>query len=132
MKLFLLVITVLISVTGYTQTQTDMNRSESKSLEKTDKELNEIYKTILTEYKSDSTFIQNLKASQRLWVKFRDAELKVKYPETEPRYYGSVYPMCVSIYLEKLTHERIETLQQWIDGIEEGDVCSGSVKMKEN
>jgi hypothetical protein len=62
---------------------------------------------------------------------FRNAELKVKYPETESGYYGSVYPMCVSIYLEKLTSERVKTLKGWIDGIEEGDVCRGSVKMNE-
>lgn len=39
--------------------------------------------------------------------------------------------MCVSMYLEKLTRERIKTLKEWINGVEEGDVCIGSVKMKE-
>ena len=72
-----------------------------------------------------------MKDSQRIWITFRDTELKVKYPSTEPRYYGSIYPMYVSIYLEKLTRERIKTLKEWIDGIEEGDVCTGSVKIKE-
>jgi hypothetical protein len=38
--------------------------------------------------------------------------------------------MCVLFYLEKLTLERIKTLKVWIDGIEEGDVCTGSVKTK--
>jgi hypothetical protein len=38
--------------------------------------------------------------------------------------------MCVSMYLENLTNQRISTLKEWIDGIEEGDVCLGSVKMK--
>ena len=96
-----------------------------------DKELNKVYQRILNEYQTDTLFIENLKASQRIWVKFRDAELKVKYPESEPGYYGSVYPMCVSIYLEKLTRERIRTLKIWLEGIEEGDVCSGSVRSKE-
>ncbi|WP_367271484.1 lysozyme inhibitor LprI family protein [Nonlabens sp.] len=47
-----------------------------------------------------------------MWITFRDAELKVMYPETEPRYYGSIHPMCVSIYLEKLTQDRIKTLKE--------------------
>ena len=128
------ILTILISfiyLTGFSQNQGDMNLDASASYKKADKELNDIYKKILSDYKSDSVFIKNLKASQRIWVTFRDSELKVKYPETEPGYYGSVYPMCVSIYLEKLTRERIKTLQEWIDGIEEGDACIGSVKMKE-
>ena len=71
-----------------------------------------------------------MKASQRIWITFREAELKVKYPENELENYGSVYQMCVSLYLEKLTRERIMTLKNWVDRIEEGDVCIGSVQMK--
>ena len=32
-------------------------------------------------------------------------------------------------YLDELTKSRIKTLKVWLDGIEEGDVCSGSVKI---
>jgi uncharacterized protein YecT (DUF1311 family) len=115
---------------SYFQTQLDLNREGGESFQKADKELNEVYAKILSEYKSDTTFIKNLKSSQRIWITFRDAELKVKFPDPNPRTYGSVYPMCASMYLAQLTRERIATLQQWIDGIEEGDVCAGSVKMK--
>ena len=132
MKYILTIIISFIYLTGFSQTQTDMNKDAFGSNKKADKELNETYKTILSMYKSDTVFIKNLKASQRIWIVFRDAELKVKFPETEPRYYGSVYPMCVSSYLEKLTRERITTLKEWIDGIDEGDACKGSVRIKEN
>lgn len=118
-------------MTGFSQTQAEMNRDASESYKKVDKELNDIYKTILTDYKSDTVFIKNLKASQRIWINFRDAELKVKFPATNPRFYGSVFPMCVSIYLEKLTRERITTLKAWTEGFEEGDACKGSLKIKE-
>lgn len=131
MRNILTILLLLISLNAFSQTQGEMNNDASESYRKADIELNEIYKAILFEYKTDSAFIKNLKASQRIWITFRDAELKVKYPETEPGYYGSVYPMCVSIYLEKLTRERIKTLKEWIDGIEEGDACSGSVKIKD-
>ncbi len=40
------------------------------------------------------------------------------------------YPMCVYSYLELLTRERIKTLKQWIDGVEETEACIGSVKTK--
>jgi len=131
MRFYLVTVFLFTCLTGFCQTQSDLNNDAAESYKKADIELNNIYKAILSEYKTDTHFIKNFKASQRIWITFRDAELKMKYPETEPGYYGSVYPMCVSIYLETLTLERVKTLQQWIDGIEEGDVCNGSVKVKE-
>jgi uncharacterized protein YecT (DUF1311 family) len=132
MKYFVIILLGLIYSTGFAQTQSNLNKEHSDSLQKADKELNEIYKKILSEYKSDSLFVNNLKVSQRIWITFRDAELKMKYPDREPGYYGIVHPMCISMYLEYLTRERIKTLSVWLDGIEEGDACNGSVKIKNN
>jgi uncharacterized protein YecT (DUF1311 family) len=131
MRYILTLLICFATLTGYSQTQAEMNKDANDSYKKADKELNDIYKAILSDYKTDSVFIKNMKASQRIWITFRNAELKLKYPDKEPGFYGSVHPMCVSIYLEKLTRERIKTLKVWIDGIEEGDVCTGSVKIKE-
>jgi len=98
------------------------------SYKKTDKKLNEVYQAILKAYKSDTEFIKNLRVSQRIWITFRDAEVKVKFPDREDGYYGSIHPLCVSLYLEDLTKDRISTLNLWLKGSEEGDACSGSIK----
>lgn len=116
---------------SFSQTQFDLNETEHNKYLKADKELNGIYQRILKDYKQDTAFIKNLKVSQRLWVQFRDAEMKVKYPDRPEGYYGSVQPMCWSIYLTQLTQERINTLREWLKGTEEGDACSGSVMLKE-
>jgi len=129
-KIIVLIVIFLISNFGFSQTQFEMNQSANNDFLKADKELNSVYQNIINEYKSDINFIKNLKASQKIWIQFRDAEMKVKFPETEDGYYGSVFPMCWSSYLEDLTKERIKKLKIWLDGIEEGDVCSGSVKIK--
>lgn len=131
MRIILTILIGLSSVMGFAQTQMEMNQQANDSYRKVDKELNDIYKQILVEYKADTAFIKNLKASQRIWITLRDAELKVKYPEREPGYYGSIHPGCVASYLEELTNERIIKLKVWIDGLKEGDACSGSVKIKE-
>lgn len=131
MRYILTIFISIICLKGFSQTQAEMNREANESFTKADKQLNDIYKTIMTEYKSDTVFIKNLKTAQRIWITFRDAELKVMYPEREMGYYGSVYPMCVSIYLEKLTRERITTLKACTEGVEEGDACNGSLKFKE-
>jgi uncharacterized protein YecT (DUF1311 family) len=128
MKIIFLCLLIMICSTAFCQTQFEMNKESTDSFEKADKELNEIYKKILFEYRSDTVFIKNLKASQRIWISFRDAELSLKYPEREVGWYGSMHPMCVSGFLKKLTIARIKTLTEWLSGIEDGEGCGGSIK----
>lgn len=118
----------MICSTAFCQTQSEMNNESGDSYKKADNELNEIYKKILFEYRSDTVFIRNFKSSQKIWIKFRDAELSMKYPDREPGWYGSMHPVCVSGYLEKLTRARIKTLDEWLSGVEDGEGCGGSIK----
>lgn len=120
----------LLQNLSFAQTQLELNQEADKNFKKADKELNLVYQKILVEYKSDTEFIKNLKASQKIWIQFRDAEMKMKFPNREEGYYGSIHPLCWSNYLEHLTRERIKTLKIWINGIEEGDLCSGTIKTK--
>jgi uncharacterized protein YecT (DUF1311 family) len=122
---------VLIGSQSYSQTQLQMNEAEHKKFLEADKKLNEVYKQVLSEYKGDTLFIKNIKISQGLWVKFRDAEMKMMYPDREPGFYGSVHPMCWSVYKTELTNERIKKLRLWLAGQEEGDPCSASIKVKQ-
>ncbi len=114
------------------QTQTNLNQTAGKSYQSADKQLNTTYQQVLKAYKNDAVFIRNFKVAQRLWVQLRDAELKAKYPDRHDGYYGSVLPMCKLIYLKQLTDERTKKLNIWLTGIPEGDVCAGSVKIKNN
>jgi uncharacterized protein YecT (DUF1311 family) len=128
MKIIFIALCCLVSISAFSQTQAEMNEEAFATYKKADKELNSVYKKILVEYKSDTAFIRNLKISQRIWVTFRDAELNMKYPDREPYYYGSILPLCMANFLEKLTLDRIKTLKVWLVGVPDGDVCSGSVK----
>jgi uncharacterized protein YecT (DUF1311 family) len=111
------------------QTQMELSQNSAQTYKEADKKLNSVYQTIFAKYKDAPRFIAKLKASQRLWLQFRNAELAAMYPEPSD-YYGTFHPVCTNQYLTKLTNERIKTLQQWLDGCEEGDPCSGSVKLK--
>ena len=97
---------LLTLISHYSQTQLEMNESAHKDFLKADKELNHVYQQILKDYKDDAVFIKSLKASQRIWIQSRDAELKMMYPNREPGYYGSIHAMCWSIYKTELTNER--------------------------
>jgi uncharacterized protein YecT (DUF1311 family) len=91
------------------QTQGEMNAETAGEFQAADKQLNSIYQKILEEYADDDAFIASLKEAQR---------------------YGSILPSCQAMYLTELTQDRTKTLQVWIDGVQEGDVCAGTVRIK--
>ncbi|HMW39466.1 MAG: DUF1311 domain-containing protein [Saprospiraceae bacterium] len=116
----------------FSQTQSKMNQDADANYKKADKELNLVYNKILNDYKDDKIFIAKFKAAQNAWIKFRDAEMNALFPEEDKKtQYGSVFPMCWSNALTDLTKQRIMKLKVWLNGIEEGDACAGSVKIKE-
>jgi len=135
MNKILIIIILFFTQQIYSQTQREMNENAKTDFVQSDNKLNSNYKLILTEYELDTTFIKNLKIAQRIWIKFRDAEVEMKYPTSNKSEYGSVFPMCRWIYLTNLTEIRIQKLNEWIIGIEEEeeeeDVCKGSTKQKE-
>ena len=119
-------ILLFVASFGFAQTQMQMNDSTKKEFLKADKELNQVYQQILKDYSTDTLFLKNLKAAQRIWVEFRDAEMKMKYPLKENEYY-SMQPVCWYSYMQDLTETRIATLKQWLKPLEDGDVCAGSI-----
>ena len=119
---------VIFCATNAAQSQTTTKIKPASVYIKADQELNKVYKQILKDYAAQPVFIKNLKVAQRLWIQLRDAELMAKFPKSGS--YGSVQPMCEEEYLAQLTRERIMFLKVWLTGIPEGDVCSGSVKIK--
>ena len=108
------------------QSQAAMNACASQSLSAADKELNQVYQQVLHKYAKDTVFIGKLKAAQKAWLAFRDAELAARFPVEDKTNYGSVYPMCASNELEAMTLKRTEELREWLKGTQEGDVCAGS------
>lgn len=116
---------------AFAQTQSEMNREACDENKKVDAELNKLYQQVVREYKADALFVQKMRNAQRAWVMYRDAYLESLYPSGTPHSaYGSVYPMCRCSVLADLTKRRVEELRRWVDGVEEGDVCSGSVKIR--
>jgi uncharacterized protein YecT (DUF1311 family) len=109
-------------------TQSEMNRCEGVNYEKADAELNRVYKLIQKVYKDQNEFLSKLKISQRMWLKLRDADMEMHFPDANNQNkYGSVYPMCHAGFSTAMTLQRIAYLKQWLTGTEEGDVCAGSI-----
>lgn len=117
---------------AFAQSQTDMNNQAAQEYDKADKRLNQVYQQILREYKSDKVFLTSLQAAEKAWIAFRDAHVKSHYPQPDPSFYGSVNPLCQANMMTELTNARIKQLEEWTKGTEEGNVCCGSVKIKDS
>ena len=116
-------------------TQLSMNECANVEFQKADKELNRVYKLIRKLYKNDQVFLDKLHSAQLAWIKSRDADFDLKYPYTKSHeesriHYGSIFPMCANNYKTQLTLARVEFLKQWATGIEEGDVCGGTIRLQ--
>jgi uncharacterized protein YecT (DUF1311 family) len=132
-RIILLVLTLASAFTvTMAQTQTELNKRACDNYKAVDAEMNKVYQQILKEYRADNLFIQKLKAAQRAWLTYRDAQLEALYPAADTQVeYGSIYPACRCNALQEITSERTKVLRRWTEGVKEGDTCSGSIKVKE-
>ncbi len=126
----IVVLSLLTTVSVTPQTQPQLNDEFCAKFSRTDHELNTTYNQVLAIYKDDIEFIESIKKAQRAWIIFRDYHVDSLYPRSRRGEYGSVKPMCRCNALAELTAERTKMLRKWIDGIDEGDVCAGSIKSK--
>jgi uncharacterized protein YecT (DUF1311 family) len=80
-----------------------------------DWKLNEVYQQLLAMKKTNKVFIKNLKNAERLWIKYRDAQLTEKYPQVKPASDKSMFTKPQLTYLTILTEDRIKELQDMFD-----------------
>jgi len=99
-------------------TQLELNACALDEFKRADQELNQTYAAVLKKENQDPTFIRKLRAAQRAWIAFRDAEIDSTYAcnEKDPRVcWGSMLPLSVTAYKTKLTRERTARLQRFLD-----------------
>lgn len=111
------------------QTQLELNQCADEALRQAQVQQRGVYRRILRTYAGDPLFISKLRAAQRAWKAFRNAEVDALYPHRgEAGYYGSVLPMCLDQRLTALTRQRTKMLRRWLTGSQEGDACAGSIR----
>lgn len=117
-------------LSSYGQTQSEINEDSRVEYRKLKSEMDKTYQDILLVYKDDLKFVKNFKKAQNIWILHRDADLELRFPKKDKKLeYGSIYSDCISKALIELTKERIVKLKVWLQGVDEGNVCSGSVKI---
>ncbi|KTC65595.1 Uncharacterized protein conserved in bacteria (plasmid) [Legionella adelaidensis] len=113
------------------KTQIELNRCAALELKNAKSEMERVFQEILKKYADDPVFVEKMKIAQDTWAKYRDAQIEMQFPHSDQaQYYGSIYPLCLQLELTRFTQERIKVLNKWLVGIEEGDICGGSIKVK--
>ncbi len=80
-----------------------------------DTKLNIVYQQVIGKYKQNTRFINDLRSTQRLWLQFRDAEVKANFPTlNDKQLHGNDYSEEVATSLANLTVERVIELNQWL------------------
>jgi len=112
----------------FSQTQKELNKEICEDMVKLEKELEIVVEKIRKKYSDDTLFIIKLELSQKQWIKYREAQIELKFPARDKHYeYGSMYPTCYCLEKISITQKRIHELEMWVNGVIEGDVCPGSV-----
>jgi uncharacterized protein YecT (DUF1311 family) len=106
------------------KTQADLNECASHDDASADDELNRTYQELLKRAASDPVAVKKIKASQRAWIAFREAQVAALYPAEDKREYGTVFPMYVNLLRADLTQQRTKMLKEMLKKPVEGDVCA--------
>ena len=97
--------------------QMQMNQCAYEDFQEADRELNRVYKALRNKNKHDKAYLSNLKISQRLWIKFRDAELDMIFTcksGNKRQCFGSMYPLLYHSEKEVITRQRVKSLNEYL------------------
>ena len=122
-RLIFLNLLVLTSITSLAEemkcdsggNQLQMNACARDDFAKADKELNQIYQSLIKKEADDPLFVRKLRIAQKSWLAFRDADLESVFAcsDNDVRIcWGSMYPMSFLSRKAELTRERAKNLQR--------------------
>lgn len=99
--------------------QIEMNACAAEDYAAADAELNAVWKELLAYHAEDPVAITRLRAAQRAWIAFRDAEVAARLPvadgENPQVVHGSMYGLLHHGVLAELTRERTAQLRTQLD-----------------
>lgn len=105
---------ILITQPLIAQSQAEMNATAQAEFEKTDRQLNALYKKLLEQ--GDDADDKRLREAQRAWLKYVELHMQATFPLEEgenPRHkYGSIYPLEYAMEMTELFKQRIKILSQ--------------------
>jgi uncharacterized protein YecT (DUF1311 family) len=97
------------------QGQLELDRCADEDSKRADAELNQTYQKLLETVKSNTKANSAIRASERLWIQYRDSYIKAMYPEDDKQAaYGSFFPMEAHLLEASLTREHVNAMNELI------------------
>ncbi len=103
-----LILLVLQSARVHAQNQQEMNRQAEQEFNTADAEMTKVYKELVGNMSKQD--LEELKAAQRLWIQFRDAQ--AKYEADLAARGGSLYPTVYDGRRAAITRARTAELKK--------------------
>ncbi|MFZ1344417.1 lysozyme inhibitor LprI family protein [Thiothrix eikelboomii] len=96
--------------------QAELNQCALDEYQAADRKLNDTWKKLMAKFKNDKTATAKLKAAQKAWLAFRDAEIEATFAcdTGDRRCWGSMEPMLRYGELTSLTQARTARLQKYL------------------
>ena len=115
MKNIVIILLLALPTLIFSQTQTALNATAADNYRNSDKALNYVYQSVLKKNVKDAAFVKSIKAAQKAWIAFRDAEMMAKFPhKDEAMYYGSMFGLEWNSALKELTDKRTKELKAYL------------------
>jgi len=98
--------------------QPELNACATDAFNKADKELNTTWQALLRKEAADKVFIAKLRAAQKAWLAFRDAELEAHFAckdEDSRMCWGSMEAMSFMARKKDLTQQRTKMLKDMLE-----------------
>lgn len=96
--------------------QAELNQCALDEYQAADRKLNDTWKKLMAKFKNDKTATAKLKAAQKAWLVFRDAEIEATFAcdAGDRSCWGSMEPMLRHGELTALTQARTTRLQKYL------------------
>ncbi|WP_430388362.1 lysozyme inhibitor LprI family protein [Dyella sp. 20L07] len=100
------------------KTQLDMTQCAGTAADAADRDLNATYQAVLKKWANFPGMIEKLRASQRAWLAYRDADIASRFAnaDAEGANRGTAYPAAYGFYRAGLERERTARLCEYLRG----------------
>jgi uncharacterized protein YecT (DUF1311 family) len=97
------------------KSQAEMNVCANEEAVRTDTELNNVYRTLLSKAGSQPDAVAKIQNAERAWIEYRNAYIDAMYPaKNKQAEYGTMYPMEVALLHAKLTRQPVAALKDLV------------------
>lgn len=103
------------------QTQAEMNECAGRDANRTEAELNAVYKQLLAKAATGpKDAVAKIKAAERAWLAYRDAYMEAMFPAADKQAeYGSMYPMNFAMTKDRITGLQVQALRDILESYSE-------------